>query len=495
MTRRQQKSRKSPDQFAYGLFRSLPATIAPIARFHAHPAGDHIVKSAILPSIIDHIETHPIRAYQILIIVIVMMALIIDGLDVQLLAYVAPVVIKQWHATQAAFGPALAAALVGMMLGSVIGGFLGDRYGRKGTLVGVTLLFGAATAAAAAAGGVAEMAAYRLIGGIGFGAVAPNAMALVAEWLPVRARARAVIALSIGTPFGGIIGATVVFALLARFGWEGCFLACGALAIVLALAMLAILPESPYFLASTGRSDAVRAAMHAVTGHPLTIVETPQEAPNPESGPKPSPFDPSYRRLITGTGISFFSIAFIAYAFAGWAPVFLTTKGFTLGQAMASLVVGNINSIVVALFSSLLIEWIGTRNLMLLCSGGMLLAVLAIAVLLEGQGVPTTAVRITVALVLGGVGGFTGAISAALYALLSLGYPADCRSSGIGIGMMIGRAGGILSALGGGWLLSIAGSSTVPFFTVLGVLSALVAGGAIVLDRHIPPARSSRLMS
>jgi AAHS family 4-hydroxybenzoate transporter-like MFS transporter len=447
------------------------------------------MKSAMLPSIINHVETHPIRIYQILIVVIVMIALILDGLDVQLLAYVAPVIIREWHVTQAAFGPALAAALVGMMFGSVIGGFLGDKFGRKRTLVGVTLLFGAATIAAATAASIGEMAALRLIGGIGFGAVAPNAMALVTEWLPARARARAVIALSIGTPLGGIVGATVVLGLLARLGWEGCFIACGLLAIVLAIAMVAVLPESPYFLASTGRSDAVRAAVRAVTGRPLTIVETSMAAQSAESDLKSSPFEPAYRRLVTGGGISLFSIAFVAYALAAWGPIFLTSKGFTLSQTMASAAAGNFIAILVALVSSLLIEWIGTRALLLLCSGGMLLAVLTVAVLLEGQGVPTTAVRVAVVLVLSGMGGFTGAISAAIYALLSLGFPASCRSSGIGIGMMIGRAGGILSALGGGWLLSIAGSSTLPFFAVLGVLSVLIAGGAIVLDRHIPPAR------
>jgi AAHS family 4-hydroxybenzoate transporter-like MFS transporter len=390
-------------------------------------------------------------------------------------------------------GTSMAAPCITGMLGRFLSA---NRNIRKGTLVGVTLLFGTATIAAAAAGSIAEMAAFRLIAGIGFGAVAPNAMALVTEWLPARARARAVIALSIGTPFGGIIGATVVVGLLARLEWQGCFIACGVLGIVLAIAMLAVLRESPHFLISRGRPDAaVRVAVHAVTGRPLVIVETPQEAQGAESGLKSSPFEPGYRRLVIGTGISFFSIAFISYALVGWAPVFLTAKGFTLGQAMTPLMVGNFSAIFIALFSSVLIEWMGTRSLILLCSGGVLLAVLAIAVLLEGQGSPTGGIRIAVAIALGGVGGFTGAISASIFALLSLGYPAGCRSSGIGIGMMIGRAGGILSALGGGWLLSVTGSSTVPFFTVLAVLSVLVAAGAIVLDRHIQPVRSGGLRS
>src|SRR5262245_33174134 len=119
-----------------------------------------------------------VTSRQLLIASMAAFALVIDGLDIQLLSLVSPIVLTEWGVTRAAFGPALAAALVGMSFGASLGGWLGDRYGRKRVLVLSTLGFGAASIAASVTHDVVGMTVIRLISGIGFGAAAPNGLAL-----------------------------------------------------------------------------------------------------------------------------------------------------------------------------------------------------------------------------------------------------------------------------------------------------------------------------
>lgn len=60
----------------------------------------------------------------------------------------------------------------------------------------------------------------RLVGGLGFGALYPNAFALLAEISPPSARARIVVIASVGTPVGGMLGAIATGWALPQFGWR-----------------------------------------------------------------------------------------------------------------------------------------------------------------------------------------------------------------------------------------------------------------------------------
>ncbi len=63
-----------------------------------------------------------------------MLVLVGDGIDLQLLGLVAPVIIEDWGVDRGNFGWAMSAALVGMGIGAWIGGSAGDRIGRRNAL-------------------------------------------------------------------------------------------------------------------------------------------------------------------------------------------------------------------------------------------------------------------------------------------------------------------------------------------------------------------------
>ncbi|WP_245335035.1 hypothetical protein [Bradyrhizobium mercantei] len=63
------------------------------------------------------------------------LAIILDGLDNQILGFAIPSMIKEWSVARGDFAPALALGFVGMTIGTPIGGIIGDWLGRKFALI------------------------------------------------------------------------------------------------------------------------------------------------------------------------------------------------------------------------------------------------------------------------------------------------------------------------------------------------------------------------
>jgi AAHS family 4-hydroxybenzoate transporter-like MFS transporter len=422
-----------------------------------------------------------------------MLALIIDGLDIQLLALVSPLILSQWGIDKASFGPALSAALIGMALGASIGGSLGDRYGRKRLLIIAMLSFGLATAAASLSEAVWQIASLRLVSGFGFGAAAPNAIALCSEWLPGKYRAMASALLSIGTPLGGMLGATTVLSLAPIYGWQGCFIACGILTILLAMVMLFALPESPSFLVRIGRA----AQAHRLVERFVSRKELPAQRATPRVDLQPVQgashlFAHENRRFNLGVWLAFFSVQFVAYTFAAWTPVLLTMVKIPLGQAVQATVAFNLCAVAAAMMTAAGVNRLGSRRLMRLTSAGTLIAVLLMAFgVTSHQQSPGDSTYFPLIMIASGlVGGLTGAYIAAVYVLLASAYAVACRASGIGFALMVGRAGGIATTMVGGSLLELAGGdSTAPFFLVLAVFATCAIIGTLIIDREVAPNR------
>ena len=444
-------------------------------------------------SIADIVDGRRLGPLQMLLIALVLIALVIDGVDIQLLSLVAPVIIKEWAVSKAAFGPAMGAALIGMSIGAGAGGWIGDRHGRKSTLTASIVLFGAATLGASVTQGIMPLALLRFLTGLGFGAAAPNGIALLSEWLPRRVQSRAIALGSAAIPIGGLIGAAGIYWLLPIYGWRGCFVACGGATLIVAVAVALLLPESADFLLARGQRDRAEALLRRVLGSDAALANavSPAAIAPPVAAVGPGLFAAAYRRLNAGIWILFIGINFVAYGIAGWTPVYLTAAGFTLSQAIGVVFVHSLAAVSFAALTSLVIGRLGSRTpLLACCTASFTCICLLAATLATAGGVPSETTRLLVTVTCAGIGGFNGAAIALTYALLAFAYPTASRARGIGVGIMMGRLGGVGATLLGGALLSIDGDSTLPFFAVCASLTLSSVIGAAIVDRHIPAART-----
>ncbi len=440
------------------------------------------------------LDERPISGAQMRIVGLMMLLLMFEGLDLQLLGLLAPIILAEWGVERAAFGPAMAAAMVGLSLGAGLGGRLGDTFGRKRVLMVSAAVFSLATAAAGLADNVLEMTAIRLIGGLGFGAASPVTITLVAEWMPRRAQPIAISLMSVGVPLGGMAGSAALIALIPVLGWRGCFFLCGALTAVLSLIVYALLPESPVYLAAKGRIAEALALLRRFVDPRLAeadLAEEQSKPATPEKAGASAMIQPPLRRLTIGGCMLFFAGQFIAYSLISWSTTLLTMTGLSMEQALQGNFAFNVCAVIATLAAGALIGWFGSWRVVLVANVMGLLSLISLATVISGlDGQPDAGRFWTLILSIAGVGLFVSISLAAGYAVMTLGYPEEVRSTGIGIALMIGRLGGMTTGLIGGWLLSIAGDQVWPMLAMLILLSLVMLAAGLIVDRHIGASRA-----
>ncbi|HZV19893.1 MAG TPA: MFS transporter [Sphingobium sp.] len=431
----------------------------------------------------------PVRLFQWMTLTVCMLTLVSDGMDMQLLGIVAPLVIADFGVDRGTFGIAMSAALIGFGLGAWGGGWLGDTIGRRYTLALAALIFALATVAASRADGVWVMAWWRVLGGIGFGAAYANALAMAGEWMPERWRPVTVSTLSVGTPIGGAIVGWIGPNLAESYGWRGTFVVFGVATLLLVVIVLAILRDSPSFLLARGKPEEAARAARRVLKDDIALVAERHDA-DVDGAASIGVLHRANLRLNVGIGIAFTAFALVAYGILNWSTTFLTAAGFTLNQAGNAVSVAGVTSIVGSVAAGVFSRQFGSRRVMAVLSMALLALLVGLAVAVDSlPAAPTNGERMVVVTLVGAAAAvFSGGI-AAMYVIMTFGYPPSCRSAGLGFGIFMSRVGAISASGLGGALLDLGRGSVVPFFAVLGLGATLVLVAAFIIDRHIPPAR------
>ena len=396
------------------------------------------------------------------LIVVLLLASVVEGLDFQLLSLVGPLMLTDLAVSKLALGSALSAGLIGMSLGALAGGWLGDRVGPKQVLLYAIGVFSIATALTGLAHAINTIVLLRGIAGFAIGASGPNAISLLMTWLPAPLRAKAIATQTIGVPAGGMAGALLLTAALPHWGWRGCFSRFGSLSLLLALAVLLFVP---------GGAQASPASA----------------GPHSESVERPLTW-----RFLAGISVVFACSTYIAYACISWLPVLVTQGGLPLSLGLWSVLLFNCLALIVAVIGGFLMSRLSSRRLMLGaaiattagCLGllGLLGPLRFGARLPQSLGVPLAATA---------VGGGCAMILAVAYVVLAQGFPAARRATGIGAGAFVGRFGGIASSYFGGVLLGRSSHESSAFFLTLFIALGGIFAGVLLIDRHVQPVKAA----
>jgi AAHS family cis,cis-muconate transporter-like MFS transporter len=190
------------------------------------------------------------------IIVAMFMAMIVDGIDLQMLALALPSIMKELNLSNLAGGSIGTWSYAGMGFGGILGGWLADRAGRVRVCFVNIIMFAAATACIAFCNTFWQLVCFRFISGCGIGAVYGICMTLVSEYVPTKWRATTLGSMqgawSLGYAIAGIMSAYIQPA----YGWRALFLASiapGAISIALMLGT----KDAPSYVAAR---DAIRSS-------------------------------------------------------------------------------------------------------------------------------------------------------------------------------------------------------------------------------------------
>lgn len=415
------------------------------------------------------------------------LAMALDGLDVQAMAFAAPVLVTEWRIERAALGYALGAGLIGMCIGAFAFGWIGDRWGRRVPLIGCIFLFAMGSFACATASDLRELTVLRFLTGLGLGGPLALCPSLMGEFVPVRRRSLAVGAAIVGFPLGGMIGAVLARELIPQFGWPAIFIAGGVLPLLLLAVLLVALPESPKFLAGQpGRGSQLAELLNRIVkeqrfdGTEQFFVAEPTAA----RGSIPALFRAPFTTRTMFLWLAFLGNIFAAYAFFNWLPTVLAAAGLPVTAASTGSFAFNFGGVVVALLVAAVLNRFGSRVLIPVFAIVSIVSTYALgqqAVFTEGAAASTTGLYVLAAI----AGGAITAVQVALYATATYVYPTVLRATGTGAATGVGRMGGILSAASGSVLFAL-GLAGTAFFTALAVVLICVLIAVIGLRDQIP---------
>jgi len=149
----------------------------------------------------------------------------VDGYDTLMLAFIAPLISKEWALHPQTVGAIFASSYAGAALGATAIGIAADRFGRKTMLLASLALVAVFTMLCARSANPAQLMVLRALAGLGLGGALSTSIALVAENAAVHQRRAIVTRMFLGFPIGAIVGGAVTAGVMTSLGWRGVFLA------------------------------------------------------------------------------------------------------------------------------------------------------------------------------------------------------------------------------------------------------------------------------
>ena len=320
---------------------------------------------------------------------------------------------------------------------------------------------------------------FRLLTGVGLGALLPVSVAYLNEFAPHRLAQRfATWGWGLGFSAGGVAASVVGVFLTPSLGWPILYYV-ASLSGVLAAVCHWALPESPQFLAVRGRTEGIadilarlnKAAAGRYRSPGVTFM---MPEPGQSAGSLRLLLSARYRRTTIAVWSAAFCVLFSIYGLTGWVPTAMMQRGesFAASFAFGALVLAM--NFFGTLACGTVIDRVGRAKWAM--AGWWTAGALSVAVLgfVDAHGVNIASLAAAGFFVLGGQGALNNTTAA--------WYETEVRGTALGWMLGIGRLGGILGPVFTGWI-----QEAYPGAHALFVAIALAAlGGAVAISQAGP---------
>lgn len=390
------------------------------------------------------IDAAPVGKMQWRVIICCFLVVMLDGFDTAAIGFIAPDIRTHWQLTAGDLAPLFGAGLLGLTAGALLCGPLSDRFGRKRVIELCVFLFGALSLAARRRGALVTLMFC------GF---------------------------TLGSAFGGIVSAQLVPVI----GWHGILVLGGVLPLMLFVALLVVLPESPRWQVRRQLPQAVIAkTVSAITRE--RYVDTHFYLIESASVTKGS-----IRQLFMGRQLPitlmlwvvFFMSLLIIYLLSSWMPTLLNHRGIDLQHASWVTAAFQIGGTLGALALGVLMDKFNPFRVLALSYAIGAVCIVMIGLSQDGLWL--------MALAIFGTGiGISGS-QVGLNALTATLYPTQSRATGVSWSNAVGRCGAIVGSLSGGVMMAMNFSFDTLFF----IIAVPAAISAVMLALLITVVRQS----
>ncbi|AMM17212.1 MFS transporter [Burkholderia sp. PAMC 28687] len=416
-----------------------------------------------------------------------------DAMDAAVLAFLLPVLRKEWMLTSVQTGVLGSGTFIGYFLGAMLAGILGDLIGRKRVMMYALVIYCIASLASAVAHDWPFFLATRIVAGLGTGAESAIVAPFLSEFVARRYRGAFTGSLAGFFSFGFVAAALLGYLVipLSPNAWRW-VMVITALPIVMLLWWRRALPESPRWLVARGRHDEaeaivaqaeaeLRAAGVKLESLPETDAAAASVVPiaaERASAQRASAlanvkalWSRNLARITAMTWIMWLSITFSYYAFFTWIPSLLVQNGMTITRSFSYSLVIYIAQIPGYFSGAWLNEKIGRQATIAsyMVLGGV--SALGLALTRSDAGIMASGVLLSF---------FMNGTYAGVYAYTPEVFPTDVRATGVGMASSIGRLGAIAAPILVGYVYPILGFGGVfgatTFVLVVGALAVVVMG-------------------
>lgn len=248
---------------------------------HTARAADRPADVQSNATLVARLERLPVTPRLMLIRVVVGIATFFDAYTVLAIAFAMPQLVSEWQLTPTEVGLIISAGYIGQIFGAVIFGSLAERFGRLKTLFFTILLFVSMDVMCLFAWSGASMMLFRFLQGVGTGGEVPVASAYINEFVGAEKRGRFFLLYEVIFPIGLMFAGMAGYFLVPVYGWKAMFIV-GLIPSVLTIPLRWLMPESPRWLATQGRTaeaDAVVSMLERSATRRGLVLAEPQVRP------------------------------------------------------------------------------------------------------------------------------------------------------------------------------------------------------------------------
>ena len=382
---------------------------------------------------------------------------VLDGMDVLVISYCAPAIAEDLNLGPKTLGFVFSAGLIGMAIGAIFLAPFADKFGRKKLILASAFIMGFSVLLTAYSGNISQLILMRLVSGLGIGCMLATTATLTSENVLNNSKDFWVSLVISGYPVGAVVSGYVAAAVIPSYGWESMFVFAGLTTLFTIPLIFFFLSESPQFYLKKQPQGALAKAnkiLIKMNFKPLDSLPKIGLRANNKSLVSQLFLDKYKISTLQLWAALFFAFGCL-YFLISWIPKLATDAGLSIELAIYTGTIFNVGAFFGIVLQGYFSSKIGLKKTI---SFFLLLTFLLMVSFKLFVG---TDILLLVYFLLGFSlqGGFVG-----LYSVAARLYPTEFKTTGVGWAIGMGRIGGILAPLIGGFFISIGLSLSANFF-------------------------------
>ncbi|SMD01063.1 MFS transporter [Sporomusa malonica] len=403
-------------------------------------------------AIISRLEQIPVNRFHYKLLLLTGFGWLFDAMDTGIIAFVLPVLAKEWGLSATQIGFIGSIGLLGMAVGAVLAGSAADKFGRKAVFAVTLMIYSIATGLCGLAWNYESLLVFRFLVGFGLGGELPVAVTLMAEYSPPASRGRFIVLLESFWAFGWLAAALISYLVIPRFGWQMAFFI-GALPALYVFFIRMGVPESIRYLIHKGRQAEALEIVSRIERE-AGIEPAAQPVANAKAIVPNSPAQKlAFKELWTAQfakrtmilWLIWFGIVYSYYGIFTWLPSLMVKQGHTVIKTFEYVLIMTLAQLPGYFSAAYLVDRIGRRSTL-----AMYLALSAVSAYFFGQGGSAEIVLLWGSL----MSFFNLGAWGVVYTYTPELYPTRIRAFGSGWAAAVGRFGGILAPTIVGYMIT-----------------------------------------